>query len=184
MRRLLAGATVFVASVAVPATFHGTAFLIAVWLALALLGAALILTSEPVKRRWVAALARELGSSAPPPPATAAPAPSRAAMFHELMDELETTLRRVRSAQTRGSYRRNFTLPSAEWERHRAQLAREVGNDVRRLVAQAYVEADHVTTAARSRAPSLAVDQADGLPQAARAVRAALDALNAALSAN
>ena len=50
-----------VASVALPATFDGTGFLVALWVVLGLTGVALVVSSEPVKKPLLAGLRKELG---------------------------------------------------------------------------------------------------------------------------
>src|SRR5215212_879759 len=108
MRRILAGAFTLLASVALPATFEGTAFLVAMWVLLGLSGAFLILSSEPVKRPILAALRRELGietgpavsaGSTPAPPAKAeASGPSRGEVIAarlRTLRSLENELRQI-----------------------------------------------------------------------------------------
>ena len=51
MQRLLAGAFALLLSIALPATFSGTRFLVVVWVGIGLVGVALIVTSDPVLER-------------------------------------------------------------------------------------------------------------------------------------
>jgi hypothetical protein len=67
MRRATAGALTLIASIAIPATFHGTVFLVVVWLLVGIAGLVLLVTADPVKPRWIGWLRQELQIPESPP---------------------------------------------------------------------------------------------------------------------
>lgn len=143
MRRAIAGGVTLIASIAVPATFHGTVFLAALWLLIALAGIALILTSEPVKQPLLAALRRELnavgGEVATTPP------PDRAANLRlaiaELAEELEAA-RHVLTSHDAGEFFMRHQLAVVKWEQHGAKIVGDA--DLHKTVRAAYRAIDAV----------------------------------------
>jgi hypothetical protein len=75
MRRVAIGVVTFLLAIAVPATFQGRPFLVAIWTLIALLGVYLVLTSAPVKRRLLLWRRQARRSTAPSEPQQAHQAP-------------------------------------------------------------------------------------------------------------
>ena len=130
MRPRIAGGFTLVASITVPATFQGTTFLIVIWLLLGLAGLLLILTSEPVKRRLVDGLRRELrvpDASPTTEAVTAAdpnanPAALRQLALSEIAEELEAA-EGVLTGPNMARFFVDHELATHKWERYGPVLA-------------------------------------------------------------
>jgi len=124
VRRVILGVIPLIASIVIPATFRGTVYLIVLWLLVGLGGLYLLLTARPIKRRWIAALRRELdiaGPAAPPggesPDRTSELAAEQQLARSEIEEELEAA-HDVLYGPNRARFFAHHDLATFKWERY------------------------------------------------------------------
>lgn len=129
MRRVILGSIPLIASIAIPATFQGTLYLVALWLLMGLGGLYLLLSADPIKKRWIAALRRDL--ALPTPPATtngtstdrlSELAAEQQLAIAEVEEELEAA-QGVLYGPNRARFFVNHELATAKWERYGPVIA-------------------------------------------------------------
>jgi hypothetical protein len=142
VKKFAAGLVVLALGIAVPATFHGTRFLIVLCAVIAVAGLSLILTSRPVVDRALMWLRREL-------PIQPAPAPNEGLVAARVIrGELKNVRARVVDALADQDdwWRTLPDLPTTEWKRHGTALAAgPLG--VYDAVRAAYGQVDRVSSA-------------------------------------
>ena len=160
----------FLASIILPATFSGPVFLITGWVLMGLVGMALVMSADPVKRPLLAALSRELAAVQTPIEASPAQAKGnlRVAAL-EVRGELQSVRTTLATLRTLPLYEGiGSPLPAHEWSRHREMLGREMRTADYEAVLLAYGLANQMNSMASQ---ALKTSAANAL--AARAVETA-----------
>jgi hypothetical protein len=176
VRRLIAGSLTVLASIAVPATFHGTLFLIVLWLVIGLAGVALILTSEPVKRPLVAGIRKELGIDVTQRDGMTDGQSGLLVSIARITEELEIAQGVLNEPDRHFFY--NHRLPSAVWQFHGPPLAG--ASQVHKAVRAAYRAMDGINRSVKTvsvRGDLTAVIDESRVPPAKEAIEVAIVAL-------
>ena len=141
MRRFIGGALLLLIGIAVPATFHGTAFLLTVWVLIALGGVALVVTSDPVKRPLLDALRTELQL---PAPAHEGEKRELRRRLRDVRDELTSVDVTLKTGIKNGWPRYDFHLPSIQWEDAKQFLGERLENEQYDVFAAGYEAANQI----------------------------------------
>lgn len=151
MRRLLSGAALLLFSIAVPATFHGTWFLITLWFLIGLAGLIFVVSSDPVRRRWLVYLKHQLDEIEDSPEAQQDPGEVRHLRVEvsAIIEELEHGLDVLNSSpRERDQFFAKHELATEKWKRYGAILAEEGYPEAHKEARRAYREIDAVNRSA------------------------------------
>jgi hypothetical protein len=121
MRRAALGALTLVASIAIPATFHGTVFLVVLWFLVGVAGLVLIASADPVKPKWIGWLRQELQIS-DASTANRGPNDGQVAVAR-ISEELEAA-RDVLESTDAGRFFANHEIAADQWVRYGETLVR------------------------------------------------------------